>query len=274
MRIVSLACSNTEIVAALGCADMLVGVDSHSDHPPEVVERLPRLGPDLEIDVEAVARLEPDLVLASLTVPGHETVVEGIELAGLPHMAPAPESLADVYDNVRRIAGALGVPERGEELATRMERELGRGWPDRADERPSVTEPHRPSVLVQWWPKPTIGPGAVSWTTDVMEAAGARNPLGGERHKSRPVPDEEVARLAPDAIVLAWCGVDPAKYRPDVVYRKEAWRDVPAVRNGRVCCVPEAYLGRPGPRLLDGRRELRRIVEEVSPAPAPPAHTR
>ena len=76
MRIVSLACSNTEIVWALGRADLLVGVDDHSDWPEEVVGPLPKVGPDLEIDVDKVAALEPDLVLATLTVPGHEKVVE------------------------------------------------------------------------------------------------------------------------------------------------------------------------------------------------------
>src|SRR5687767_10391073 len=72
VRIVSTACSNTEIVCALGCAGLLVGVDDHSDYPVEVVKRLPRVGPDLGIDVERVKALQPDLVLASLTVPGHE----------------------------------------------------------------------------------------------------------------------------------------------------------------------------------------------------------
>ena len=263
MRIVSLACSNTEIVAALGCGHLLVGVDSHSDHPPELLAPLPRVGPDLEIDIQAVADLEPDLVLASLTVPGHENVVEGLHRAGLPYMAPEPRSLADVYLNVRQIAEALGVPERGRELADQME--AGLAGPD--------ARPDGPSLLVQWWPKPTIAPGALSWTTDVMHAAGARNPLEDEAVKSRPISDEEVTELAPDAIVLSWCGVDPAKYRPDVIYGKEAWRELPAVRDGRVFCVPEAYLGRPGPRLLDGLREIRRVVEEVSPAPPPSART-
>ena len=75
MRIVSLTCSNTEIVAALGCSSMLVGCDSYSDWPEDVVAPLRRLGKDLDIDVGKVVALEPDLVLASLTVPGHERVV-------------------------------------------------------------------------------------------------------------------------------------------------------------------------------------------------------
>src|SRR5688572_467497 len=112
MRVVSLACSNTEIVCALGLGHTLVGVDDHSDHPPEVVEPLPRLGPDLSIDVDRVLALRPDVVLASLTLPGHERVVERIAAAGLPHVAPDPQSLADVYRDIRDIGALLGVPSR------------------------------------------------------------------------------------------------------------------------------------------------------------------
>lgn len=254
MRIVSLACSNTEIVCALGCADRLVGVDDHSDHPPDVVRRLPRVGPDLEIDVERVRALEPDLVLATLTVPGHEKVVEAVEAAELPFIAPEPESLEDVYRDIREIAGLLDVAERGEDLVERMKRRL-RG--------PAELPDDAPSILVQWWPKPVIAPGRRSWTTEVIRAAGGRNPLADEPVKSRPLEDEEVAEMAPDAIVLSWCGVDPAKYRPDVVYRNEAWQDLPALRDRRVYCVPEAFLGRPGPRLVEGAEALSRIVGEI-----------
>lgn len=255
MRIVSLACSNTEIVCELGCGDLLVGVDDHSDHPAEVVSRLPRVGPDLDVDVEAVAALEPDLVLATLTVPGHERVVERLEAAGLPWIAPEPVSLEDVYRDVLEIAERLGVPDRGAALVAAMQREMA-AEPAAA----SAGAGDGPSVLVQWWPKPVIAPGRLSWVHDVLERAGAVNPLGGEAVKSRPLEDAEVAALAPDVIVLSWCGVDPAKYRPDVVYRNPAFAQVPAVRQGRVVCVPEAYLGRPGPRLVDGVRALRGAV--------------
>jgi iron complex transport system substrate-binding protein len=78
MRIVSHTCSNTEIVCALGCGDRLVGVDADSDHPPEAVARLPKLGRDLELDVAAVRALRPDLVLTSQTVPGHERTVAAL----------------------------------------------------------------------------------------------------------------------------------------------------------------------------------------------------
>lgn len=249
MRVVSLACSNTEIVCALGCAAFLVGVDDHSDRPAAVVAGLPRVGPDLHIDVEAVARLRPDLVLASLTVPGHERVVADLEAAGLPFLAPEPTSLDAVYQDILVIGRALGVAERGEALVSEMRTRL------------SEVEPSspRPKLLVQWWNRPTISPGRLSWVDDLIKAAGGENALA-ENVKSRPLTDEEVRDLEPDAIVVSWCGVDPAKYRPEVLYRNPLWQNVRAVRWGHVHCVPEAYLGRPGPGLVQGFETLRKII--------------
>jgi iron complex transport system substrate-binding protein len=252
VRVVSLACSNTEIVCALGCAELLGGVDDHSDYPDAVVARLPRVGPDLQIDIERVAALEPDLVLASLTVPGHESVVAGLERAGLPYLAPEPVSVADVYADIRLVAERLLVPGRGDELVRDMQRVL---------EAPVPSAGRRPRVLVEWWPKPVIVPGRDSWVNQLLEVAGGENPLGARDVKSAPISDEEARAMRPDAIVISWCGVKPEKYRPDVVYRREAWRGIPALENRRVFTVPEAYLGRPGPRLVDGCRALRDIVE-------------
>ena len=89
MRVVSLNCSNTEIVHALGMAHALVGVDDDSDWPPDVVTPLPKVGRDLDVRIPDVRALEPDLVLASITVPGHEQVV-----AGLAHAGPLHRGLA------------------------------------------------------------------------------------------------------------------------------------------------------------------------------------
>ena len=260
MRVVSLTCSNTEIVCALGCADQLVGVDQHSDWPKTVVRSLPRVGPDLGIDVDRVAALKPDLVLASLTVPGHERIVSALEAAGLRFVAPEPISLSDVYGDIGLIASLLGVPERANALIAAMRGEIETG---------SRTSARRPRVLVEWWPKPVIAPGRDSWVNQLLHSAGGENPLEGRAVKSQSLSDEEVCALAPDAVVISWCGVRPEKYRPDIVYRRASWRDLPALRERRVYCVPEAYLGRPGPRLVEGFRALRRIVDDcLAAAPA------
>jgi iron complex transport system substrate-binding protein len=251
LRVVSLTCSNTEIVAALGLGHLLVGVDDHSDHPPELLQGLPRVGPDLGIDVQAVAQLKPDLVLASLTVPGHDKVVDSLKAAGLPLLVPAPISVADMLRDVRDIASALGHADRGEALAAELQAGL----------QPLPPLPRRPSILVEWWPKPVIVPGRDSWVTQLLELAGARNPLADDPCESRAVSDEEVTALAPDASVICWCGVPFERYRPDVVTRREGWASTPALQKGQVHCVPEAWLGRPGPRLVEGLAALRRVAE-------------
>ena len=262
MRIISLACSNTEIVCALGGAEFLVGVDDHSDFPEDVVSDLPRVGPDLNIDITRVAALEPDLVLATLTVPGHERVVEGLKAAGLPFIAPEPTSLNDVYRDITKIAELLspsvhGIESRARALVEKMRMEFSQIYGPN-DDTGVLTD--RPSILVQWWPKP---PGRDSWATDVIEAAGGRAILGDENHNSRPMTDEEVASANPDAIVLSWCGVHPDKYRPDVVLNNPAWQDLDFVTRSRVFCIGEPFLGRPGPRLLEGLHSMRKVVESV-----------
>jgi len=254
MRVVSLTCSNTEIVCGLGLGHLLVGVDDHSDYPEEVVDALPRLGPDLQIDIDAVAALEPDLVLASLTVPGHEKVLEGLDAAGLRYEAPEPTELDHLFRDVRDIARWLGHAERGEGLAAQLEEAL----------TPLPAPSVRPKVLVEWWPKPVIAPGRDSWVTELLHRAGGVNPLAEDPCKSRPLTDEEVRAMAPDAAVICWCGVPYERYRPDVVEGRDGWKDTPALRNGQIHTIPEAFLGRPGPRLVEGLRALRAVVEAVS----------
>ena len=249
MRVVSLNCSNTEILAALGCAPLLVGVGSDSDYPEEVVEPLPRLGRDLNIEVDRVVELEPDLVLASDTVPGHDKVLAALEAANLPYFAPETVSLEGTFDDIVNIAIRLGVEERGHALVEEMKLEM-----------PYIECAAPPSILVQWWPKPVIAPGRMSWVHDLLELAGARSPLGELAVKSQPLDDAQVTELAPNAVVISWCGVKTSNYRPERILQNPAWQDLDFVRKGRVYCVPEAFLGRPGPRLVEGYRQLRDIA--------------
>jgi iron complex transport system substrate-binding protein len=250
LRIVSHTCSNTEIVCALGCADRLVAVDSDSDFPPEVVGGLPQLGRDLQIDVEAVRALRPDLVLTSLTVPGHERIVDALQAAGLRCVVIDPQSLDDVFASVQTIADALGVPQRGRELVAQMDSAMP----------PQPIAHDAPRILVEWWPKPVIAAARRSWVHDLIERAGGRNALADADAKSATVEADAVASVAPDAIVMSWCGVKVEKYRAEVVLGRDGWAQTRALRERRVYPVGEAFLGRPGPRLVEGYRALRQVV--------------
>lgn len=254
MRVVSHTCSNTEIVCALGEGHRLVAVDADSDHPVDVVAPLPKLGRDLALDVAAVARLQPDLVLTSLTVPGHEAIVEALRAAGLPILVIDPIGLDGVYDSIVEIAEALGVLRRGRALVAQMQAQM-----------PPVAPPGaRPKVLVEWWPKPVIAPARQSWVNAVLRLAGGVNPWETRDGKSTQVADADARAAAPDAIVMSWCGVRVGKYRREVVERRPGWEDVPAVRNRHIHPISEAYLGRPGPRLVEGYRALAEVVRDVA----------
>ncbi|HEU0198280.1 MAG TPA: helical backbone metal receptor [Nevskiaceae bacterium] len=254
MRIFSHTCSNTEIVCALGCAGQLVGVDADSDFPPEAVAGLPKPGRDLDLDAVAVRALKPDLVLTSLTVPGHEKVVAALQAAGVATLVCDPQSLEDVYGDIRRIAAVLGVPERGAAMVARMEAQM-----------PAVEPPRkRPSVLIEWWPKPVITPTRRSWATDLVRRAGGRNPWADVEAKSTPLETAQAVAADLDVIVMSWCGVSVDHYRAEIVRRRAGWEAIPAVQHNRIFAISEAFLGRPGPRLVEGYRQLRRALDKAT----------
>lgn len=253
MRIVSHSCSNTEIVCALGCADWLVGVDDHSDYPPDTVENLPRVGADLDVDPEAVKALKPDLIIASDTVPGHDKVIENLRQTGIPMLVTAPRCLDDVAGDIQRVADALDLPERGRQLAAEFRSELQKHTTE-----PPVT---RPKVLVEWWPKPVIAPGRQSWVTELLERAGGINPWAEEDCQSREISTSEARDVDPHYIVMAWCGVPEKNYRPHIVSRRDGWQDITAVKQQRIVAISEAYLGRPGPRLITGLRKITAMLD-------------
>ncbi|MFT5425383.1 MAG: iron complex transport system substrate-binding protein [Gammaproteobacteria bacterium] len=253
MRIVSTTCSNTEIVCALGCERYLVGVDNHSDFPIDVVSCLPRVGPDLQVDAEVISSLQPDLVLASLTVPGHEKVIDALKNAGLPYWASAPESLEAVYNDIENIAQQLGVASRGTQLIDEMRQQL------KPVEHNGV---QIPSIAVQWWPKPPIIAARKSWVHDIIELAGGRNALEAFDEISCPLELEQFADLNPDIIVISWCGVKEEKYRSSVISDNPILSSVSAVRNKRIVPISEAYLGRPSVRLVEGYRLLKTAVDK------------
>ncbi len=253
-RIVSLAPSNTEILCALGLMDRLVGVDRRSDYPPEV-KRLPKVGPELEIDVEKVAELDPDLVVASLSVPGMERNLPKLERRGLRYVVIDPKSLADVLDSILSLGETTGRSEQAEELV----RQLG----DRMDRIASLAAraTTRPRVYWEWWPKPLITPGRISWITDMIDMAGGVNVFGDIDRESLRIDEDVLFTRQPEVIVASWCGAEKLVEREKILSRR-GWDILPAVRNDRVYVVEEEPFGRPGPRLVEG---LERVVRMVHP---------
>jgi iron complex transport system substrate-binding protein len=255
-RIVSIAPSNTEILHALGLGRRIVGVDRWSDYPPRVL-KLPRVGSDLRVDVDLVASLEPELVVASLHVPGMQDNLPAFERAGFPYLAVGGVGLAGVWEDMRLIGRYLGREARAEALITdvreRMARIAARAGASGA----------RPRVHWEWSAHPVVA-GRRSWVTELLEMAGAENAYADLDVESvRVTPQDAIARQ-PDVFVACWCGIRQLPRRERILARA-GWQETPAFRNGRVAVLSEAHFGRPGPRLAQGLEQLAAYLRSEEP---------
>lgn len=256
-RIVSLSASNTEILAALGLTRRIVGVDNWSDYPP-AVRTLPKVGRDLDVDVDKVAALEPDLVVACLSVPGMERNIPRLEAAGLPYIAPKPVGLDTIFDNVRLIGRATGRATRAEGLVAEMHARM------EAARRAVDPARRRPRVYWEWYPKPLVAAAGRSWMTPLIEMAGGENVFADIDQESVKPDLAEVLARKPDVIVACWCGARTLP-KPSRIASRPGWEESEAVQAGRVYVVPEALFARPGPRLAEG---LELLARHLFPGPS------
>ncbi|PAQ13748.1 cobalamin-binding protein [Bacillaceae bacterium SAOS 7] len=249
MRLISICPSNTELIEFLGLTDQLVGVDDYSDWP-EAISHLPRLGPDLNIDIDQVEALKPDLVIASLSVPGMEKNVEELKKRGLPYIVTNPQSLAEIGQSLMEVGAACGVADRARLIAERYTSQV-----ETFKQAASLVD-KRPSLYWEWWPKPVFTPGKVNWLTEISELAGGYNVFGDEETANFQTDWEEVKQRNPDYILLSWVGVRTDKINPAIVQKRPGWTELPAIQQQNVTVMEEELYCRPSPRLLAGLHKL------------------
>lgn len=249
MKILSLCPSNTELVEYLGLTDMLAGVDDYSDWPEQIF-KLPRLGPDLSINMDKVEELKPDLVLASLSVPGMEKNVTELKKRQIPHIVLNPQSLTDIANDLVFTAEKIGRPERGI-LAAKQ-------FTEKIEELKAISSriEKKPSLYWEWWPKPVFTPGKVNWLTEISEIAGGRNLFADVELTSVQTDWEDVLNRQPDYICLAWVGVRREKVNPEIVLKRPGWSEMEAVKQNKILVLEEELYCRPSPRLIEGAVKL------------------
>jgi iron complex transport system substrate-binding protein len=246
-RIVSTAPSITETLFALGLGDRVVGVSRYCNFPPEV-EKLPKVGGYIKPDVEAIARLAPDLVILQQSANDAAERLQALHIA----LAEVPHgTLEDVFAGIQIIAKAAGVPDRATVLIAQIKSSLD------SIEASSKSLPS-PRVLVivdrrQGTLTDIIAVGPNNYVNQILTIAGGNNVLAQAGQPQYPrISLETILRENPDVIIdLSGTQETEAARQASRTATLALWtqyRDLAAVRNGHVYAGTTNALVVPGPR--------------------------
>lgn len=286
-RIVSLIASATEIVCALGFEEDLVG-RSHECDFPESVKRLPACtAPKFDVrgtsgdidrrvkdtlhdatsvyhvDAGLLRWLRPDVIVTqsqcevcAVSLKDVEAVVCDWGDSRPTVVTLQPNCLDDVWQDIRRVADALGVPQRGEVLIQSLRQRMAEVMLVA-----SVFDSGRPTVACIEWVDPLMAAG--NWIPELVEKAAGTN-LFGEAGKHAPwMTWDQLIERDPDVIVLMPCGFDLARTRQDLplLESRPEWPRLKAVRERRVYVTDgNQYFNRPGPRLVESLEILAEVL--------------
>ncbi len=288
-RVVSLIASATEIVAALGCEAMLVGRSHECDYPstvlrlPQVSKPLFPVGPsskaiDLavkdrvrralsiyEVDAELLQSLRPDVILTQTqcavcaVTPGDvEQAVCELTDRAVRVVALEPNGLGDVWQDIRRVAQALGEEAKGALLVSSLRARVLK------IAARAAALPTRPRLAVVEWIEPLMSAG--NWMPELVEMAGGTSVFGVAGQHSPGMTWGDLVSADPDAILISPCGfgIPRTLAELNLLQEQDGWRDLRAVREGRVFVADgNAYFHRPGPRLVES---LEILAELLHPA--------
>lgn len=277
MRIVPLIASATEIVHALGMGDHQVGRSHECDFPPQVTNLPAVTEPKFQLDgtsyqidqrVKAILQeglsvyrvdsaaldaLQPDVIITQSQCAVCAVSLADVEAAVCDMIGSRPKivclepnSLDDIFADIRKIASALDVSDRGEDLITSMQArmsEIARGA------RFGATVPRVASIE---WIEPLMAGG--NWMPTLIDMAGGRN-LFGEAGRHSPIMNwEQVVKADPDILIITPCGYSIAQTLDEMptLIARPGFRELKAVRTGRVfVCDGNQYFNRPGPRVVE-----------------------
>jgi iron complex transport system substrate-binding protein len=241
-RIVSLAPHATELLFAAGAGSQVIGVITPADWPAEAAV-LPRVGDSRAIDLERIADLRPDLVVAWPYVAPAQ--LEHLRDLGLAVYLSDPHTPEEIADDLERLGTLAGTRESALRAAAAYRARLAavrvreRGMP-------------RVRVFYEIWHLPLYTVGGKHLISAAIDLCGGENVFAALKLPAPSVSVEAVLAAAPEAIVA---GTDGA-LRPTWLDAWAPWRSVPAVARGNLLVVDANLLHRAGPRFIDGVEQL------------------
>jgi len=246
-RIVTLAPHLAELVHAAGAGERLVGTVEWSNYPAEAAA-LPRIGDAFRLDLEALAVLAPDLLLAwKGGNPDH--MLEQLVQRGYRVVALAPERLDDIGEHLVQIGGLAGTPGPAHEAAANYRTGLEALRRAQAGKREL-----RVFYQVSWRPLYTVGGRQL--ISEVVALCGGRNIFG------------ELGELAPAVGVEAVMARDPEVILTADIQRAELaewrrWPAISAVAGGHLYAVDGDLVVRATPRILEGTRQVCAALDQA-----------
>ncbi len=239
-RIVSLAPANTEILAALGLEDRLVGVTTYDDYPPSVTD-LPKMGDFVNPNIEAIGAATPDLIVATTGVQAD--TLKTLEELGAVVIAIDPTTLDGLYRDITMLGEATGVAEEADALVTSMKGEIVE-----IVDAISGAEPVRAFVEIGQDPLFTVGTGTL--IDDMLRAAGGENVVGQPGYVAYSL--EQLVKDDPE-VYFATKGT---MSDPSDLGRRAGFDTLAAVKAKRVHVLEDNLVTRPGPRIVEGIRDM------------------
>jgi iron complex transport system substrate-binding protein len=286
-RIVSLLPSATEIVCALGLQDQLVGVSHECDYPPEIVGRPaltePKINPRrasaaidrdvrrlvedglsvYRIRTDVLRQLAPDVIVTqdqcevcAVSYPEVERAARQCLDSDVAIVSLRPTRLDDILADIGRVAVACDRVAAGEALVAGMRQRL-HAIGERAKRVHS-----RPRVACLEWLDPLMMAG--NWIPELVDLAGGGYDVVTPGALTPTISWADLAAYAPDVIVVMPCGfkIEQTQEEMETLTGKREWQELPAVRNRRVYIADgNAYLNRPGPRIVDSAALLAGLIQ-------------
>jgi iron complex transport system substrate-binding protein len=247
-RIVSLAPHVTELLFAAGAGEHVVGAVAYSDYP-DAARTLPRVGGSGNVDIEAVAALKPDLVIAWKS-GNQATHLEKFAALGIAVYVNEPRSLDDVAHSLETF-GRLAGTERSGRAAAEAFRARRAALAQRYGKRPPVR------LFYQIWNSPLMTVNDEHLISDVIRLCGGENVFGGLAQLAPTISVESVLAANPEAITASGMG----ESRPDWLDQWKRWPMLAASKAGNLYFIPPDLMQRHTPRILDGAERLCGFLE-------------
>lgn len=245
-RIISLAPHATELLFAAGAGDQLLGVSEFSDYP-EAAKRLPSVGSSLQLDLERIVSLKPDLVIA-WRGGNNARQLSRLRALGLTVFDSEPHGFADITSSLERL-GVLAGSDEGRLRAVKFQSTIEK-LRQRYAKRAPVT------VFYQIWPAPLMTLNDRHFVSEAIRLCGGVNVFGTLPSLAPTISREAVVKADPEVIFIS-------DERPEAFDRWRSLTRMKAVRQGTLFRIDGGPMNRPGPRLADAAINLCERIDEA-----------